>query len=116
MSPAVAFNLLRWVPQHVKEPLLLISGALSLISLGVLLLLGRFTGWKRAGLVLVLAGAVGNYTDRLVRGYVVDFIHVTHWPVFNVADILICIGLALLLLNGSPRILDLVRERGLVLR
>ncbi len=77
MSPAVAFNLLRWVPQHVKEPLLLISGALSLISLGVLLLLGRFTGWKRAGLVLVLAGAVGNYTDRLVRGYVVDFIHVT---------------------------------------
>jgi lipoprotein signal peptidase len=33
---------------------------------------------------------------------VVDFIHVTYWPVFNVADVLITVGLGLMLLRGSP--------------
>ena len=39
--------------------------------------------------------------DRLVRGYVVDFIYVHHWPVFNVADICVVAGVALLLLRGG---------------
>jgi len=51
----------------------------------------------RLGLVLILAGALGNLGDRLFRGYVVDFIHVSHWPVFNVADICVSVGAALLL-------------------
>lgn len=40
------------------------------------------------GLALVLSGALGNIVDRIVRGYVVDFIHVKGWPVFNVAVVL----------------------------
>ena len=101
----VAFNLLRWIPEHVREPLLIVSGALAIIALCALLLRRRVTGWRRAGLLLVLAGALGNYIDRLARGYVVDFIHVTHWPVFNVADVLITLGGVLLLvqtLRGEP--------------
>jgi len=49
-------------------------------------------GWA-LGLGLLLGGALGNLTDRIVRapspfrGEVVDFLHLTHWPVFNVADI-----------------------------
>jgi signal peptidase II len=101
----VAFNLLRWVPEQVRGPLLVVSGALAIVVVCALLLRRRVTGWRRAGLLLVLAGALGNYIDRLARGYVVDFIHVTHWPVFNVADVLITLGGALLLLQalrGQP--------------
>lgn len=48
---------------------------------------------------LILAGAVGNSIDRVVRGYVVDFIDLTFFPaIFNVADIAICCGTVLLAL------------------
>lgn len=93
----IAFNLLSWVPLNVRAPLLLVVGALAILSVGALLLGGRLNGWARGGLLLVLAGAIGNYADRVWRGYVVDFIHVPHWPVFNVADVLIVVGGALLL-------------------
>lgn len=53
------------------------------------------------GLSLVLAGALGNVIDRLRFGYVIDFIdvHVAgyHWPAFNIADSVICIGAVLLI-------------------
>ena len=42
------------------------------------------------------AGALGNVLDRVVRGYVVDFVQVPHWPVFNVADIYVTAGAILL--------------------
>jgi len=51
------------------------------------------------GWVLVLSGAVGNLLDRLIRAAVVDFIRVPLWPVFNVADILIVLGVATWLLQ-----------------
>jgi signal peptidase II len=43
-------------------------------------------------LILVTAGAVGNYLDRVFRGYVVDFVHLKHWPVFNIADVYVTVG------------------------
>ncbi|HYH28713.1 MAG TPA: signal peptidase II [Actinomycetota bacterium] len=57
------------------------------------------------GLGLVLAGALGNITDRAIRGEgfsgeVVDFIDLRVWPVFNVADSSIVIGAAILILTG----------------
>ena len=57
-------------------------------------------------LALVLGGAVGNLVDRLVRspgflrGEVVDFIKVPHWPTFNVADSAITIGVILIAFRG----------------
>ena len=52
----------------------------------------------RVSLVLVLAGAIGNIIDRVFRGYVVDFFEFTffEWPVFNVADIYVVVGVILL--------------------
>ena len=41
---------------------------------------------------LILGGAIGNLIDRIVYGYVIDFIDVRVWPVFNVADSAITIG------------------------
>lgn len=53
-------------------------------------------------LSLILGGAIGNVIDRLIHGYVVDFLDVYvggyHWPAFNVADSAICIGAALFLI------------------
>jgi len=54
-------------------------------------------------LALLLAGIAGNVTDRLRLGYVIDFIDVQfgnwHYPTFNVADMAICIGAGLLILD-----------------
>lgn len=45
---------------------------------------------------LILGGALGNCIDRIFRGYVVDFIDFTYWPVFNIADIAVVCGTILL--------------------
>ena len=51
----------------------------------------------------MLGGALGNCFDRLFRGSVVDFLDfylgAYHWPAFNVADIAICVGVALLIVS-----------------
>ena len=49
------------------------------------------------GCGLVLGGAVGNVIDRLRLGYVIDFLDVHVWPVFNIADSAITIGVILLM-------------------
>ncbi|MHB1141377.1 MAG: signal peptidase II [Sulfuricaulis sp.] len=55
-------------------------------------------------LMLVLGGALGNLIDRLIHGYVIDFIDVYygtwHWPAFNVADSAITIGAVLLVIDA----------------
>ena len=60
--------------------------------------------YLQIALALVLGGAVGNALDRILRGYVIDFIDWYwkgyHWPTFNVADSGISVGLALLLLEA----------------
>jgi signal peptidase II len=56
------------------------------------------------GLGLIIGGAMGNVIDRVRFGAVIDFLDVHalgwHWPAFNVADSAICIGAALLLVDG----------------
>ena len=58
---------------------------------------------------LLYAGIVGNVIDRLFRGYVIDMVDfywgVHHYPCFNVADVLICVSVGLLLLSSfrAPR-------------
>jgi signal peptidase II len=57
------------------------------------------TRLQRAGALLIIAGAVGNTIDRLVFGSVTDFIYIRPWPAFNLADMLLFFGVALLLLS-----------------
>jgi len=52
-----------------------------------------------AALGLLIGGAAGNLLDRFVRGYVFDFIDVGFWPVFNLADCAITVGVGLLILE-----------------
>ncbi len=51
---------------------------------------------------LILGGAIGNLMDRIFLGYVVDFIDLRVWPVFNVADSAITVGAAIILLKCIP--------------
>jgi signal peptidase II len=93
----VAFNLLRWVPETIRFPALVVTGAVALVALGTLLLRSREKATiPLFALLLVTAGAVGNYLDRIFRGYVVDFVHLKNWPVFNVADVYITMGYVVL--------------------
>lgn len=64
----------------------------------------------QVALAFVLSGAVGNFVDRLARRYVIDFIDWhwwnrpdLFWPTFNVADALIVVGVAMLILHPGPR-------------
>lgn len=50
-------------------------------------------GWARFLVALVLGGALGNLVGRIAHGYVVDFIVIWKWPVFNIADMFITIGI-----------------------
>ena len=59
--------------------------------------------WMAITLSLILGGAIGNLYDRIAYGYVVDFIDVYynsfHWPVFNIADSAITIGVVMMLID-----------------
>ncbi|HET7387981.1 MAG TPA: signal peptidase II [Nocardioidaceae bacterium] len=63
------------------------------------------TGWA-IGLGFLLAGVLGNLTDRIfrepgvLRGHVVDFLALPHWPIFNVADICINVAAAVIIVQA----------------
>lgn len=91
------------------------SGVIVVVALAVALLLG-WLAWRTrtasmaVALGLVLGGALGNVGDRLFRGHhgaVVDFVTVSHFPTFNVADASITIGaigvVALLVFQPAER-------------
>lgn len=84
------------------------SGLALAVSLGIMVYLRKIPKVATvlsAGLALVMSGALGNLIDRLRLGYVIDFFHVHnadvwHFPIFNVADIAINIGVALILIDS----------------
>ncbi len=93
-----AFSLLRTFGIERTPGLLLAASGMALAGIVAMWIASR----KRAsraqhvGFALVLAGALGNVVDRAMRGSVIDFIHVTRWPIFNVADIAVVAGVMLL--------------------
>lgn len=75
--------------------------AVTLVALGLIVYLfardpGRRGMWVATG--LIAGGALGNLADRIFAGEVTDYIAVGSWPPFNVADIAITCGVALLVL------------------
>jgi signal peptidase II len=60
--------------------------------------------WEAISLALILGGAIGNVIDRVLHGYVIDFIDVYyasyHWPAFNIADSAICVGAVMLVIDS----------------
>jgi signal peptidase II len=110
-NPGAAFGLFRRLPAEARGPLfhLVSLGAVVLITLYYLRLPGSpEERWALAGLPLVLGGALGNWVDRLARGFVIDFIE-AHWldrytwPSFNMADTAIVVGVGFLVVDGFVR-------------
>lgn len=87
-----------------------LTGLTILISAAIIVWLFRLKPkqrWLACALALVLGGALGNLLDRLMYGYVVDFIDIYyqqwHWPAFNIADSAITVGAIMLLRDAFSK-------------
>jgi len=109
-NPGMAFSFLAaYSPSAVR--VVLIAGALIIIGvIAWLFVINRSAGvLQAAGLALLLGGATGNVTDRILHGPVTDFLEVwlrfipwrifNPWPAFNVADSAVTLGAALIVIE-----------------
>ena len=108
-NPGAAWGLFRGLSDGVR------NAFFTLISIGAVAFILRYyrrlredQRYLQVALTLVLAGAVGNFLDRVARRYVIDFVEWywwnrpdIRWPTFNLADSLIVVGVALLMLQPS---------------
>lgn len=103
-NPGIAFSLFAGSTSPALR-ILLIIGAITIIAIiAGLLVAGKNLSWlNAAGLALLLGGATGNVTDRIIHGGVTDFLEVFlgtyRWPAFNVADSAITVGAILLIFD-----------------
>lgn len=83
---------------------ILLTAIVSIVIVIWLLKLSRQQRWVACALALILGGALGNLYDRVLLGYVVDFIDVYyrdyHWPAFNIADSAITCGAVMLIIDA----------------
>lgn len=105
LNDGMAFSMLsgrRWL-------LIAVTGIVLLVVAGMLLF-RRMPRLERIVWMLVLGGGLGNLIDRVRTGVVVDYLNFQFidFPVFNFADICVCVGVGLLILT---LLLDLIQER-----
>lgn len=109
-NPAAAFSLTRSLPDWLRRPFLVVFSLIAMVFIAVWYFrLKRPDGMLMSAFALIVAGAIGNFIDRVRFGYVVDFLDVyvgkgglaewlvqtvgtSHWPTFNVADSCIVVG------------------------
>lgn len=91
-NPGAAFGILA----NQRLLFLLLTAAITGIMFYLYLHLKHKRSLPAFSLGLVISGALGNFIDRFLRGTVTDMFDFRIWPIFNVADICICVGLALL--------------------
>jgi signal peptidase II len=108
-NPGIAFSFFADAPSSGRY--LLIFGSVVIIGMVAWMLVAsrQLNSLSAAGLALVLAGATGNVTDRLVHGAVTDFLQVwlhflpwhifNPWPTFNVADSAVTVGASLIIID-----------------
>ncbi|BDG09733.1 signal peptidase II [Anaeromyxobacter paludicola] len=108
-NPGAAWGLFRGLSDGVR------NAFFTVVSLGAVAFILHYyrrlreeQRYLQLAMSLVLAGAVGNFIDRIARRYVIDFVEWywwnrpdIRWPTFNVADSLIVVGVALLMLQPS---------------
>jgi len=113
-NPGAAWGMLadhRWV--------FMVFSTVAIIGLGIYLFgFSKEPTWVKVSLALVIGGGIGNMIDRVLLGYVVDFIDFTliNFPVFNVADSCVTVGAGLLMAYFVKDFINEVRaskkERG----
>ena len=112
LSPGESYPLLKGILSltHCKNPgaflglisgqsLLLISASFAIIILVAIIWLKVMRGqWQyEVSLGMILGGILGNLGDRIGRGVVIDFVDFHFWPVFNLADVFLCIGVGIII-------------------
>ena len=109
-NPGIAFSYFADSSSKLV-PYLLIGGSVVIIGVIAWLLVAsrQLSALSAAGLALLLAGATGNVTDRMIHGAVTDFLQVwlrflpwrlfNPWPTFNVADAAVTVGAILLIID-----------------
>ncbi len=68
----------------------------AVVSIALIILMHTWSARLGLALALILSGSLGNLIDRIRLGYVIDYIDLRIWPIFNVADIAITAGMILL--------------------
>ena len=103
-NPGAAFGFMKQVPETARD--LTFFGLTIIVFFAILVVVWRTEErfWVvNTALVSILAGAAGNFVDRIRYGYVIDFIDMhlgfMRWPTYNVADIAITIGVILLIID-----------------
>jgi len=103
LNPGAAFSLFANLPTSLRTAFLAAISGFAIIVLTILLIRSRSVSVQTIALAMILGGAAGNLADRIVRGRVVDFIYVHYYrlsyPVFNLADSAITIGVGVILLG-----------------
>jgi signal peptidase II len=110
-NPGAAWGMLRDLPEGFRHGFFVV---VSVVAVGFMLWyyrkLRQDQRWMQVALSFVLSGAVGNLVDRLARGYVVDFVQwhwwkrpELYWPIFNLADSLIVVGVIMLMLHPGEK-------------
>jgi signal peptidase II len=109
-NPNAAFGLGHFLSDGPRLAVFLFAaGAAAVAVLYYFRKLGDDQRWFQVALALVLAGDLGNFIDRALRQYVIDFVDWywwnrpdLRWPTFNVADSMLVVGVAMLLLKPFP--------------
>lgn len=103
-NPGAAFGFLKGVSPGFRQTLFMLLTLIAFVVIGSIVSRLPPRGWLVAtAFAGILAGAAGNFIDRVRFGYVIDFIDMDlgfmHWPTYNVADIAISVGVVALLLD-----------------
>ena len=103
-NPGAAFGFMKQVPETTRD--LTFFGLTLIVFFAILVVVIRTEErfWVvNTALISILAGAAGNFVDRIRYGYVIDFIDMhlgfMRWPTYNVADIAITVGVILLIID-----------------
>lgn len=114
-----AFSMLSNLPDHIRVPFFYIVTLICVVYISFYLrTLPINFHLTRFGLVMILAGAIGNFIDRVIQGYVIDFFSVGwnifgwrhDFAVFNVADIAINVGIIAFILEMILRRKPLIAD------
>lgn len=102
MNPGAAFSLFAGMPAWFRLAFLIAMNLGAIVVLTYLLARSDRVDFNTTAFALIIAGAAGNVIDRGIRGEVIDFIRVHYYgwnyPIFNVADSAITIGVAMILI------------------
>lgn len=103
-NPGAAFSFLSWGNGWQNWLLSITAFIVSIVIIYWLYKLPNNNKGLSLSLALILGGALGNLCDRIMHGYVIDFLdfHIKqyHWPVFNFADSAIVIGAIILIIRS----------------